>query len=752
MHGNRQGPAFGTADLTNCDQELIRVPGSVQPHGVLLILHPDHLRVIQASSNAEAVLGKWGAAPLGKTIDSLDPELGLLIRRLRGGAELSGIVPAAVRYEDERGVQTLEAMIHRLPKEGIAVELEPVLADPGGRSAAEVARQVATQLTNGIAAISGAPSHAALYDEVVRAMRTLCGHDRVMVYKFDAEGHGEIVAEDRRQDLEPFLGLHYPSSDIPYQARELYLRNRVRVLVDVSYTPAELFPRLSPITGTDVDMSLSWLRSMSPLHLQYLSNMGVRATLVTSLAIGDRLWGLIACHHYSPRWLPYEVRAAAGILSEMVAARLAALDSVAAIETEHIVRTLEDQVVGSLATTGDWRNALFVSPHLLLEAVGATGAVLVHDGALIAAGDVPASDDVRAVVRWLVEQYPGESVVRCDALGRQEPALRHMAGLAAGVMAITVSARSRDYLLWFRPEQQQTVRWAGDPRKPIDLNDPKQLSPRRSFTVWTEVTRGSCRPWSEAEESAARAIRSSLVDMVQQVQAVRVLIAQEQFSRMLQVVQSASGPTLILNRGGQVVLVNDAFRALLGPMPTDLSSAEDLSRLLGNDAGVDAMLTMVRAEQRPWAGELCLTTPDGESVPLAVRADPVPGEDGSALGCIVFASDERPRHRAAAAQRRVQDSLLEAHRVSTRSSSDSDTARGFGAMVDAILRTARRSFTDITGEPGTRPLPSVLASVEDLTRRAAAMAMNFEGYAAARRRRHAAAPRDPAAGQGAPRE
>jgi hypothetical protein len=187
-------------------------------------------------------------------------------------------------------------------------------------------------------------------------------------------------------------------------------------------------------------------------------------------------------------------------------------------------------------------------------------------------------------------------------------------------------------------------------------------------------------------------------------------------------------------------------------MPTDLSSAEDLSRLLGNDAGVDAMLTMVRAEQRPWAGELCLTTPDGESVPLAVRADPVPGDDGSALGCIIFASDERPRHRAAAAQRRVQDSLLEAHRVSTRSSSDSDTARGFGAMVDAILRTARRSFTDITGEPGTRPLPSVLASVEDLTRRAAAMAMNFEGYAAARRRRHAAAPRDPAAGQGAPRE
>jgi len=494
-------------------------------------------------------------------------------------------------------------------------------------------------------------------------------------------------------------------------------------------------------------MSMSSLRSMSPLHLQYLSNMGVRATLVTSLAIGDRLWGLIACHHYAPRWLPYEVRAAAGILSEMVAARLAALDSVAATETEHIVRTLEDQVVDSLATTGDWRNALFASPHLLLQTVRATGAALVHDGALITAGEVPSSDGIRAVVRWLEEQHPGEPVVRSDAMSRSEPALRQLAGPAAGVMAIALSARSRDYLLWFRPEQHQTIRWAGDPRKPVDPNDPKQLSPRRSFAVWTEVTRGSCRPWTEAEEATARAIRSSLVDMVQQVQAVRVLIAQEQFSRMMQVVQLASEPTLIMSRAGQVVLVNEAFRALLGPMPTDLTSAEDLSRLLGDDAAVNAMLTAVRAEQRPWAGELLLTTPDGERVPLAVRADPVPGDDGLELGCIIFASDERPRRKAEAAQQRVQDSLLEAHRRSTRSSPpDADTARGFGAMMDAILSTARRSFTDISGEPGTHPLPSALASVEDITRRAAAMALHLEGYTAARRKRQAVVVKDPAAG------
>src|SRR5262249_49654845 len=225
------------------------------------------------------------------------------------------------------GVRYFEAMIHRMPHEGLALELEPVVPDPEGMPGEPTSDRISKVLAEGIAAVSAAPNHAALYEETVRVMRQLCGYDRVMVYKFDPDGHGEIVGEAKQDKLEPFLGLHYPASDIPKQARELYLRTRIRVLVDVSYQPAPLFPRLSPVTGGDVDMSMCTLRSMSPLHLQYLSNMGVRATLVTSLTRGDQLWGLVACHHYSARRLPYEVRAACGILSEMVSTRLSALES-----------------------------------------------------------------------------------------------------------------------------------------------------------------------------------------------------------------------------------------------------------------------------------------------------------------------------------------------------------------------------------------------------------------------------------------
>jgi PAS domain S-box-containing protein len=728
-------PAFGTADLTNCDRELINLPGSVQPHGVMLVLDLITLHVLQASLNAQRVLGSWGASPLGKSVDTLDPELGQLIRRLRDSDELSSLVPAAARVEDADGVRLFEAMIHRLPHEGIAVELEPAMSEPDGQAEEDRAGRISRVLAAAIASISAASSLQGLYEETARVMRELCGYDRVMVYKFDPDGHGEIVAEEKCDDLEPFLGLHYPSSDIPSQARALYLRNRIRMLVDVAYEPAPIFPRLSPITGGDIDMSMCWLRSMSPLHLEYLTNMGVKATLVTSLTRGEGLWGLIACHHYSTRRLPYEVRAACGILSEMVSTRLSALESVAVAQTDLLVRRLEQQVVESLATTGDWRSALFSSPKLLLQAMDAGGAALVHEGELLTAGEVPSSGDIRGIVRWLDEQGGKETVFATAALSRLAPEFSHLMASAAGVVAIALSGRGRDYLLWFRPEQVQSVRWGGDPRKPVELSDPNRLSPRRSFEVWTEVTRQTSRPWSESEVTTARAIRTSLVDMVQQVQAVRVLIAQDQLQRVIQAVQSAPEPTVVMNGVGQVLVANKAFRELVGAAPFDLASAEDLVRLFAEETEALAMLTAIRAERRLWIGELMLRTEQGAEIPLAIRAEPVPGDTGHDLGYVIFGSDQRARRDAEAARRRVQDVLLEAHRRTRTVSVDAETAGGFAEMIEAILSTARRSLTDITGEPGTTPLPAAMASVEALTRRAAALALQLEGYTAASRRR-----------------
>lgn len=727
-------PPFGAADLTNCDREFIQLPGSVQPHGVLLILHPQKLHVLQATLNAEAVLGPWGASPLGRSIDSLDPELGDLIRQLRDSDELRTPVPAAATIEYPDGVRRFEATCVRLRTEGIAVELEPEAPDPQCAPGEDVAQRVSRVLTAGLASLNAAPTLQALYDETVRVMRDLAGYDRVMVYKFDPDGHGEVVGEARRDDLESFLGLHYPSSDIPQQARELYLQNRVRVLVDVAYEPAPLFPRLSPISGGDVDMSACTLRSMSPLHLQYLTNMGVRATLVTSLTREERLWGLISCHHYSTRRLPFEVRAACGILSEMVSTRLSALEGMALAQAALTVRRLEQQIVESLATTGDWRTSLFMSPRMLLQAVDASGAALLYENDILTAGNVPSSHDIRAIMAWLESYAPSEPVLVTNALARMAPQFGHLTSSAAGVLAVALSGRGQEFLLWFRPEQVQTVRWGGDPHKPVDPEDPNRLSPRRSFAVWTEVTRATSRPWAEQELATAHSIRSSLVDMVQQVQAVRVLIAQDQLHQVLQAVHTAPEPTIILGADGKVLVVNRAFRALIGPGAPDIESAEDLCGLFSSEAEAETMLTALRAERRLWSAELSLRGEGGHPIPVSIRGEPVPGENGRDLGYVIFATDVRARRDAEAARRRVHDVLRDARQRSISETSDTKTAKDFREMIEAILNSARRALTEMTGD-ARMAAPGAMASIEALTRRAAALALQLEGYAASRRKR-----------------
>jgi hypothetical protein len=240
-----------------------------------------------------------------------------------------------------------------------------------------------------------------------------------MVYRFDEEGHGEVFAEQRRPDLEPFLGNRYPASDIPQIARRLYEINRIRVLVDVVYAPVPLRPRLSPLTGRD--MSLCFLRSMSPIHIQYLKNMGVAATLVASLMVGGKLWGLISCHHYSPRFLHYEPRAVGELLAETVATRITALESFAQAQAELTVRRLEQRIIQAISRDGDWRVALFDRSEPLLGSLGATGTALLFEGQILTAGEVPGSPQLREISEWL-DTRPRAAVIATSGLASEAPA------------------------------------------------------------------------------------------------------------------------------------------------------------------------------------------------------------------------------------------------------------------------------------------------------------------------------------------
>jgi chemotaxis family two-component system sensor kinase Cph1 len=647
-------PPFGHADLTNCERELIHLAGSVQPHGALLVLRPSDLVVMQASANVDQILGVAHAALLEQPVDVLGGDLVARLRAILETGEVSEPMPLRCRVGRGGKSRALEGMVHFPPSGGVVVELEPLAESSDGR-------RMQRQLAAAVRRFSEASTIETLADAVVQSFRDMVGYDRVMVYQFDPDGHGKVIAEAREAELESLLGRHYPASDIPQRARELYIRNRVRVLVDVAYVPVPIVPRHSPLTGDELDLSLSFLRSMSPLHTQYLKNMGVVATLVVSLVREGRLWGLIACHHYKPRNVPYAVRAAADVLAEVISTRIAAIDSYLQIQGEVLVRRLEQRLIEATSEAGDWRLALVGNPRTLLQPLDASGAALFYDGETLTVGDVPSTPELRALAEW-VSAHRTEEVFECSSVARANPALRSLTPTASGVLAVELSRTQPDYLMWFRKEQLLTVDWAGDPTKPVIGNNPLELSPRRSFAVWSEIVRETARPWTKAEVALARAIGTSLCDIVLQIQAVRLLIAQHQLDEVRSTVDNSNEPVVIADARGKVLAANDAFTRLLHRPPARLDRLDDIAPLFTEPRMFRAMLAELRTNRQPWRGELLLKGENVAGNAVGVRADVVPGQNGLVLGFIVILTDLSESKRAQAARRHLEDSLNEAGR------------------------------------------------------------------------------------------
>ena len=715
-------PAFGQADLTNCERELIHLAGSVQPHGLLLALREPELRVIQASENVQTLLGIHVESLLKQPVAELGGDLHACLKALgQRPHDLAQPAPLRCTVLVCGEAHAFEGTVHRVAGAGgtsvLLVEIEPVgtahmLADtvdiPGP--------QLRELLGAAVERFSTASTTGTLADSVVRAFRDMLGYDRVMVYKFDPDGHGKIIAEARDPRLESLLGHHYPASDIPQRARELYLRNRLRVLVDVHYEPSPLMPRQPPGASEELDMSMCQLRSMSPLHLQYLKNMGVTATLVVSLVREGRLWGLIACHHYAPRNLRFAVRAAADLLAEVAATRIAAIENYAHAQVAIQVRRLEQRLVEATSTEGDWRLALFRNPRTVLQPLEATGAALFYEGELLTAGEAPSTAELRALMQW-IDAQSFEGLFSCSSVVRSNPALDSLTPTASGVLAVKLSTSKPDYLMWFRKEQLLTVTWAGDPSKPMVANNPLELSPRNSFAAWSEIVRGTALPWSTSELALGRGFGASLVDIIVQINAVRLLIAEHQLAQIRTTVGSSAEPVVIGDASGRALFANQAFAALrqrAEPMPLD-----NLPAIFTQPDHVAEMLASLSRERQPWRGELRLLLAGGKTLPVAVRAEIVPARDGSVLGFFMIFVDLTDSERATEARQHLEQSLSKA--VDAEPERDGSRATRLGTRGDvmgAILANASLAAMDIADGNTAPTVAPLLAELEASTRRA----------------------------------
>jgi len=719
-------PAFGQADLTNCERELIHLAGSIQPHGVLLVLAPDDLTVLQVSDNIGAVLGIAPAQLLNHPIALLGGDVEAEIRRVvaQGDHERPSPVRCCSRIESHH--RKLEGSLHRHASGEYIVELE--VATPSDSEFSTSNEPALHQrLANAVQRFSGSLTIAALTDAVAQEFRDITGYDRVMVYRFDPDGHGEIIAEARDPRLDSLLGHRYPATDIPQRARDLYIRNRVRLLVDVNYVPVPIVPRRVPTTGEELDMSLCYLRSMSPLHLQYLKNMGVTGTLVVSLIREGVLWGLVACHHYSRKYVPYAVRVMSELLAEVISTRIAAIDNYVHAQVEVMVRRLELRLIEAASTEGDWRYALFRSPRTLLQPLAATGAALFWGGETLTVGDVPSTRELKALEKWVSEQTVKSTFV-CSSIERANPELRSLTPVASGVLAIELSPSRPDYLMWFRREQLCTVKWAGNPAKPMLDNDPLQLSPRRSFATWSEIVRGTATPWSRAEIAIARAIGDALVDIILQIHAVRLLIAQRQVTQLRKEIESSKEPVVIADAHGRILFSNEAFARLFQKPHVHLDRLEDISALFAEPLQVRSLLNRLKTKHEAWRGELALVGRGRDTLPVGVRADVIPAPDGVTLGFVVILTDISEYKTAEAARRRFEQSLSPPSQLDAVPDAGLTAGREPDDVIGAILANANVAAMEIADSGNGALVVSLLEELETSTRRAAALYQQLRNY------------------------
>lgn len=489
--------------LSDCAREPIHTPGAIQPYGVLLVLDPQTLLVRECAVSQPIALRQFGDPLMQHVENALGGVIGPFVHRLRHIAPGGTLHLGAVHLD---GLGRHQLLAHR-SNDDLLIELEaPVAGQPGSLE------ELYPAIRELMLAIEGAATVEDLCQLAAAHMRRIAGFDRTLVYQFDAGWNGTVVAEDGNGILPSYLDLRFPESDIPAQARALYLHNRVRLIADCDYTPVPLVRAEHHRQAPPTDLGLSALRSVSPVHLQYMRNMGTAASMSVSLIHEGQLWGLVSCHSAQPRRLPYHVRTACEFMGQILSLQIALKQRARAVEERVGRRSLLVKLLGRMAGDEDFMAALRRDPDSLLSLTGAQGAAIVHRNDCVRLGQCPGNPEVLALAQWLATAHVGEEMYVTDHLAAAWPAAEAFSGIASGVIAVSISQLHDSYLMWFRPEVVRTVRWGGDPRK--SASGSEALSPRHSFEAWKETVQQRSLPWDDADRDAAHEMRNAIVDIV----------------------------------------------------------------------------------------------------------------------------------------------------------------------------------------------------------------------------------------------
>lgn len=496
-------PETSPVTLATCDDEPIHVPGRIQNFGYLIAFDPITFAISRQSCNCRdlgAGVGDWSA--IGRPLDAVvGASAAHSIRNAL--ARASDPARAGLVFGLVTDFGTFDVCAHHHGSE-IVIELLP--ASQSDLASIEMARIVMRRLGQ-------LSTLDALAKAAPRLIKAAFNYDRVMIYRFSPDGSGQVIGEAKREKLESFQGQWFPASDIPAQARALYVKNTVRVIGDAHGTPIEVEPQLGD-GGAPLDLSFAFLRAVSPIHCEYLRNMGVAASMSISILVDGELWGLIACHHYAPRFLCLAERVNAEILGEYLSLQVASLLHRDALAAADAARRSLNETMQSLAANGSGLEALPIQIDQLRSVIPSDGAAMWIRRRDTVSDLAPAPKVLRKLAEIAKREAPGRVWSTSELATHSAFATVDLAGVA-GVLAIPLSQTSSDCLFFFRREVERTVDWAGDPNKEYATGpNGDRLTPRASFAIWKELVRGQSDPWTVHDLEAAEALRVGIIEVI----------------------------------------------------------------------------------------------------------------------------------------------------------------------------------------------------------------------------------------------
>lgn len=636
-------------DLSSCNLEQVQFSGAVQPHGCMLVIEEPSLRVLQLSTNCAELLGVPLAELRAGTLETaLGGRTESIVKRLK--KELMDNGPThlgRMSGTDLRSGRAFHLFGHRCG--GVTIlefEIISECAEPGTSDLHSLLRSTISGMHN-------AKSLRAFFDLAVSEIRGMTGFERVMTYKFAADGSGHVIAESTAEGLPSYLDLHFPASDIPLPARRLFGLAGLRHLPNAEYEPVPLIPEFVSATGESIDLSLALLRGVSPMYLGYLKNMGVKASMVMPLMREGVLWGLIACNHETaPRHIPFETRAAVEFLAHMISLTIDSKEDAETLAARRRMQAVFERMMRSLETSSELHTSLGGDGLANIGAyIDAGGAALVAKGRIATIGATPSEEEIREIAAYLAQS--GDGIVVSDRFSGEYPPAAKYAGAAAGILAVRLSQQGQEYVMWFRPELAQNVRWAGDPQKPVDIDYSDgaiRVMPKKSFAVWKQSVRNRSRPWANYEIDAAADLRRAIVEVVMEARN----------TQLSAIVACSSDAIISRTLDGTVTSWNVQAEHLLGYSAEEMIG-QPIARIIPADnfGEEKALLARLRAGERIDRYEAVRMARDGRRIDVSLTISPLRDANGIVFGVLKIIRDNTDRKMGELALKETQDALLQ---------------------------------------------------------------------------------------------